>query len=125
MPTPMTGPGPAPAAPAADLLIAVLLALVLLLVALYVWPGLLRIRAHDLAGFWLTPTEALYEITPSPSAKARFSVTGAGLTAPAAGMVTWQNTIQVDTPTGLTGRIAADWRQIDWASGEVWTRQGV
>lgn len=105
-----------------DLTAAILIALLILIGVLCVWPGLLRVRGGDLAGFWASPAGGLYEIRPTGARS--FVVRSASPHASDAikGTVAGVRGVRV---AGRAGRVELGGRHINWAGGDRWTRQGV
>jgi hypothetical protein len=113
--------------------IAVVLAVVVMLLILFVWPGVVRVRAGELAGYWAARDGKMYSIIPTAEGEG-FEIRGAnpfsqtastGLSrGRLAGRVEGVRGLRVDAADAPRGRLALGGRRIEWADGGVWTRQG-
>jgi hypothetical protein len=105
-----------------DIAVAIVVALVVLIVILGVWPGLLRVRAGDLAGYWAGSDGKLYAIRPTGDRS--FDLTTSGdSTRPTAGHIVGLRSVKIDGPD--SGAVDLGGRRINWPDGKVWTLQGV
>jgi hypothetical protein len=109
-----------------DLAAAVLIALILLVIALCAWPGFLRLRSRDLAGFWAAPGGVLYEVR--ATGDRTFDVVAPGADAPvrAPGHLAGVRGVRVASGgPALAGRVELGSRRVHWKNGTSWTRQGL
>ena len=109
----------------ADLTTALLIAVALIIVALIVWPGIMRIRPHMMAGYWASQkTGIMYEIRLDHGR--RFIVLTNNF--PGVGAVHGLRGVRINFPgVGRTHRGHVDFgnRQIIWRGGDVWSLQGI
>jgi hypothetical protein len=106
-----------------DLVAAILIALLILVILLCVWPGFLRLRGRDLAGYWASSSGAMYRLQPTGGRAFNVYADGPGRAPSAtAGRITGVRGLRIG---GRSGRAELGGRRISWAGGEAWTRQGV
>jgi hypothetical protein len=103
----------------ADAAYAMMLAGALVAIALCVWPGFLRVRARDLAGYWASPEGILYLLQPTGHQRFRILTAGAGAVP---GYIWGARGLQAG---GRAGRVELGGRRLFWDGGGTWTRQGV
>jgi len=105
----------------ADLTTALLIAVVLIIIALIVWPGIMRIRPHMIAGHWASQkTGIMYEIRPGHTGR-RFIVLSNNH--PGTGVVHGLRGVRF--PGVGRGHVGFGNRQIIWKGGDVWSLQGL
>lgn len=109
----------------ADLTTALLIAIALIIIVFIVWPGIMRIRPHMIAGHWASQkTGIMYEIRLDHGR--RFIVLTNN--SPGVGAVHGVRGVRINFPgVGEARRGHVDFgnRQIIWKGGDVWSLQGI
>jgi hypothetical protein len=108
----------------ADLAAATFIAIALILIVLFVWPGVLRVRPHALAGYWYSQkTNALFEIRPIEG-RAFIILTGAGNAQGALRGTRGVRAVFPGEDAARAGYIDVGGRRIVWEN-DIWTLQGI